>query len=53
MTDETKTQAQDGAEELAKLREIARQMFNALGKHASEAEKEAARVAYFDHKDAD
>ena len=45
--------ARDVAEELAKMREIARQMFNALGKYASEAEKEAARVAYFDHKDAE
>ena len=40
--------ARKNAEERDALRDVARQMFNALNKHATEAEKEEARAAYFD-----
>jgi len=36
------------ADELDTLRKVARMLFNALGKYATEEEKEEARSAYFD-----
>jgi hypothetical protein len=46
--DDARRLARRHADDLTELRKAARMLFNALGKYATEAEKEEARAAYFD-----